>query len=121
MTLRIKRIYDDPSAEDGVRILVDRLWPRGISKEQAKIDRWMKEIAPSDELRKKFHRDPSRWPEFKKLYFEELDANAEAVKELRRHSREGPVTLLYAAKDPERNNAVALREYLTTAKKRPRR
>lgn len=110
--VRIKRVYDEPAAEDGQRILVDRLWPRGISKDKAHIDEWLKEIAPSDELRKWFGHDPARWEEFRERYRQELEAKAELVAGLRELAAEGTVTLLFAAKDEEHNNAVVLKEML---------
>ena len=112
MALRIKRVYDPPTSSDGLRILVDRLWPRGVKKEDAALDRWDREIAPSDVLRKEFAHDHSRWEEFRARYFAELDANPEPVKRIAAEARKGTVTLLFAARDTERNNAVALREYL---------
>ncbi|HEV8577491.1 MAG TPA: DUF488 domain-containing protein [Thermoanaerobaculia bacterium] len=115
MALRIKRVYDPPSPSDGLRILVDRLWPRGVKKEDAALDRWDRDIAPSDGLRKEFGHDHSRWEEFKSRYFAELDANPEPVKRIAAETRKGTVTLLFAARDTERNNAVALREYLRTS------
>jgi uncharacterized protein YeaO (DUF488 family) len=118
MPIRLKRVYDPPSPADGLRILVDRLWPRGLKKEDAALDRWDREVAPSDALRKEFGHDHSRWEEFKARYFAELDANPEPVKRLAGDARKGTVTLLFAARDMERNNAVALREYL---QERPRR
>jgi len=113
--IRLKRVYDSPSPSDGVRVLVDRLWPRGMKKEDAALDRWDRDIAPSNELRKEFGHDHSRWDEFKARYFAELDANPEPVKRLGREARKGTLTLLYAARDTEKNNAVALREYLQKA------
>ena len=110
----VKRVYEKPSAEDGVRILVDRLWPRGIAKAKAKVDLWLKEIAPSNDLRKRFHGHPEDWVGFKRAYAAELkspEAKA-AARELRRHLRAGPVTLLYAAHDEDHNNAVALLAWL---------
>lgn len=112
MPVRLKRVYDPPSPSDGLRILVDRLWPRGLTKEDASLDRWDRDIAPSNELRKEFGHDHSRWDEFKARYFAELDANPEPVKRLAGEAKKGKVTLLFAARDTERNNAVALREYL---------
>ena len=109
-TIKLKRIYEAPAASDGTRILVDRLWPRGIAK--AKVDLWLKEMAPSDALRKRFHGHPEDWDEFRKAYAAELKQADEAVKELRGHLRKGPVTLLYAARDEEHNNAVALKQWL---------
>jgi uncharacterized protein YeaO (DUF488 family) len=111
---RIKRIYDPAEPADGKRYLVDRLWPRGVSKPQAYLDGWLKELAPSDELRQWFGHNPARWKEFKRRYRLELKAKAKKAKllELAREIEMGAVTLLYAAKDRERNNAVALREEL---------
>jgi len=112
VTIQIKRVYDPPSKDDGLRILVDRLWPRGLSKASLKLDAWMKDIAPSNELRKRFGHHEGNWEEFKKLYFKELDEHSELVEQLIQKSRAGKVTLLFAAKDTERNNAVALKNYL---------
>jgi uncharacterized protein YeaO (DUF488 family) len=111
---RIKRVYEPPDAADGFRVLVDRLWPRGLSRERAKIDLWLKEVAPSDSLRRRFHGDPSAWGDFKTAYYAELEqAPAQpAVLELLDRLRHGPVTLLFAARDESRNNAVALKEWL---------
>ena len=107
--IRAKRIYDLPAEEDGFRVLVDRLWPRGLPKEQAKIDLWLKEIAPSDDLRKWFAHDPKKWEEFKKKYEKELVKKQEFLGEIRKAEKEkGTVTFLYSAKDTERNNAIAL-------------
>jgi len=111
--LRIKRIYDPPSPDDGARILVDRIWPRGVSKDAAQLAEWLKEIAPSTGLRQWFHRDATQWTEFGRRYRAELDANPDAVNRLRKHLKEGPVTLLYAARDRERNHAIVLAKYLT--------
>jgi uncharacterized protein YeaO (DUF488 family) len=115
MALKVKRVYEPAAKTDGMRILVDRIWPRGVSKEKAKVDLWLKEIAPSNTLRKRFHGKPEMWADFLKAYSEELksDEAAEAARELRRHSRKGTVTLLYAAKDEAHNNAVALKAWLT--------
>jgi len=112
--LRIKRVYEPPDAADGVRALVDRLWPRGLSRERAKIDLWLKEIAPSDALRRRVHRDPSAWGHFKTAYYNELEqASAQsALLVLLDRLTRGPVTLLFAARDEARNNAVALKEWL---------
>jgi uncharacterized protein YeaO (DUF488 family) len=119
MALRVKRIYEAASASDGMRILVDRLWPRGIAKEKAKIDLWLKALAPSDALRKRFHAKPEKWADFLAAYATELGSEeaAAAAKTLRRHSREGTVTLLYAARDEAHNNAVALKALLTRRKR----
>jgi uncharacterized protein YeaO (DUF488 family) len=112
--LRIKRVYEPPDAADGVRVLVDRLWPRGLSRERAKIDLWLREIAPSDALRRRVHRDPSAWGPFKMAYYNELEqAPAQsALHILLDRVTRGPVTLLFAARDETRNNAVALKEWL---------
>ncbi len=110
--MQLKRAYEEPSGEDGTRILVDRLWPRGVSKERARIDWWAKELAPSDALRREFHGNPTAWEEFRRRYFQELEGAGEAVARLRREASRGTVTLVYAARDRERNNAVALRDYL---------
>ena len=111
--LRIKRVYDKPSKEDGWRVLVDRLWPRGMTKEAAKIDLWMKEIAPSDALRKSFHHDVDNWPEFEKKYRAELKQKKELLAELKKIEKEHrTLTLLYGAKDTEHNQAVVLAEIL---------
>jgi uncharacterized protein YeaO (DUF488 family) len=109
--IKLKRIYEPPAASDGTRILVDRLWPRGMPKDKARIDLWLKEIAPSHALRKRFHGRPDDWDAFRAAYFAEL-ADASAVKDLQGRLRKGPVTLLYAARDEHHNNAVALKEWL---------
>jgi len=107
--MRIKRVYDLPAKEDGIRILVDRLWSRGISKEKAKIDLWLREIAPSDDLRKWFSHDPKKWEEFKSKYEKELRGKQELLHKIKQIEKEkGIVTLLFSAKDEEHNNAVAL-------------
>jgi uncharacterized protein YeaO (DUF488 family) len=111
-TIRLKRAYEEPSGSDGLRILVERLWPRGLSKERAAVDVWLKDIAPSSELRRWFGHDPAKWKEFQKRYWAELDANPDAVAELRRELGKGPVTFVYAARDEQHNGALALREYL---------
>jgi len=110
--IQIKRIYDKPDKNDGRRILVDRLWPRGIKKEDAKIDLWLKGIAPGDKLKKWFSHDPARWLEFKNRYKEELKNRQDIVEALRKELKKGKGTLLFAAKDIERNNAVVLKEVL---------
>jgi len=109
----LKRIYDAPAKRDGCRVLVDRLWPRGLSKKTARIDLWPKDIAPSTPLRKWFAHDPAKWAEFKKRYFKELKNNAEGVKQIRVLAKQGTVTLLFAARDERCNNAVALKQYLS--------
>lgn len=114
--LRLKRVYEEAEEGDGFRILVDRLWPRGVSKEDAALDLWLKEVAPSDPLRRWFSHDPSRWEEFKESYFRELEGKEEELNRIRSLLGEGDVTLLFASKDKERNNAVALAEYLRKEK-----
>jgi uncharacterized protein YeaO (DUF488 family) len=111
-TIKLKRAYEEPSAQDGTRILVDRLWPRGVRKQDARIDHWFKEIAPSAELRKWFAHDPARWSVFRRRYSAELRQHAEQLEELRKLVRRGTVTLVYAARDEEHNDAVVLREVL---------
>ncbi len=108
MALRVRRIYEPASAEDGVRVLVDRIWPRGVSKEMARVDLWLKEAAPSTALRQWFAHDPAKWEEFVRRYHAELRGRADEVKQIRGLARKGRVTLLYAARDEEHNNAVAL-------------
>jgi uncharacterized protein YeaO (DUF488 family) len=117
MQILIKRIYDPSEKRDGLRILVDRLWPRGLKKEQAVIHEWLKDIAPSDSLRKWFSHDPKKWQEFKSQYFKELKEKNELIKGLAERARDQTVTLLYSAKDLEFNNAVALKEYLEREKR----
>ena len=112
--VKLKRVYEAAEDKDGTRVLVDRLWPRGIAKAKAKIDLWLKDIAPSHALRKRFHGKPEAWSAFKTAYFAELTGGAaqEAARELRSRLRKGPVTLLYAARDERHNNAVALKAWL---------
>jgi uncharacterized protein YeaO (DUF488 family) len=110
--LRVKRAYEPPAPEDGVRILVDRLWPRGLSKEKAAVDHWMRDIAPSAELRKWFGHDPERWPEFRRRYREELRRHGALLDQIGDLAAGGAVTLVYAAHDEEHNDAVVLREAL---------
>ena len=112
MEVKIKRAYEDPSDTDGYRILVDRLWPRGISKEKAIIDFWPKKLTPSTELRRWYGHDPQKWSEFKSRYFAELDGNQELVNELLGYVRKGTVTLVYSSNERRLNNAAALKEYV---------
>ena len=112
MGIRVKRVYESPSTRDGRRILVDRLWPRGLSKADAKIDYWLKEIAPSTELRKWYGHDPERWSEFKRRYFAELESKPDAVRALLDYICAGTVTFLYSSKEQRPNNVVALKEYV---------
>jgi uncharacterized protein YeaO (DUF488 family) len=110
--VRLKRVYEPASPEDGVRVLVDRLWPRGLRKADAAIDQWLKDIAPSAELRKWFGHDPARWLEFRERYGRELAQHATAVERLRAEAQQHTVTLLFSAHDEVHNNAVALRDVL---------
>ena len=112
-TILIKRVYEAPNVTDGRRILVDRVWPRGMTKERLRADLWLKSVAPSMGLRKWFNHDPARWDGFKKRYFAELDQNPEDVTTLIDAVNNGTVTLLFSAKDGERNQAIALKEYLS--------
>jgi len=107
-----KRIYEDASNNDGYRVLVDRIWPRGVSKDDAKLDDWLKKIAPSDELRKWFDHDPDKFDEFKKRYKKELDERVDKPEQLAKKSTEKKITLLYGAKDEEHNHAVVLKEII---------
>lgn len=109
----IRRAYEPPGQDEGRRVLVDRLWPRGLSRERLGADLWLKEVAPSDDLRHWFGHDPAKWPEFQTRYRAELDANPGPVQELRLLARQGRLTLLFAAHDAQHNNAVALRDYLS--------
>jgi uncharacterized protein YeaO (DUF488 family) len=113
--IKVKRIYESPTPGhgDGKRILIDRLWPRGLRKNEVIIDYWMKEIAPSSELRKWFGHDPAKWEEFKKRYRLELEGKKELLEEVRRDAGRGTVTILYGAKDTEHNNGVVLKEFLS--------
>jgi uncharacterized protein YeaO (DUF488 family) len=110
--IRVKRAYDPADPGDGARFLVDRLWPRGVKKEVLDIEAWIKEIAPSNDLRKWYHHDPAKWQEFRDRYFAQLEEKAEALAPIREAAQRGDVTLVYSAKNTERNNAVALKEYL---------
>lgn len=112
MPIELKRAYDGAARDDGRRVLVDRVWPRGIAKDELKIDAWLKDLAPSTGLRKWFAHDVTRWQEFKQRYFDELAASSQAVDALVAEARTGRVTLVFAAGDREHNNAVALKEYL---------
>lgn len=113
-SVMLKRAYDSPSNEDGTRVLVDRLWPRGVKKADAAIDHWMKELAPSTELRKWFGHDPARWEEFRRRYSAEIHDHRDELERLRDLARKGAVTLVYAAHDETHNDAVVLREILLT-------
>lgn len=115
--LRLKRAYEQPTPADGQRILVERLWPRGLTKAQVALDLWLKDVAPSPELRKWFSHDPAKWKQFKQRYWKELYEHREAVALLRQKIKDGPVTLIYSAKDETHNAAVALKEYLERRKR----
>jgi uncharacterized protein YeaO (DUF488 family) len=112
MKVQLKRVYEEPSTDDGMRILIDRLWPRGLTKEKAKVDLWLKDISPSTELRQWFDHDPSKWKEFERRYNSELKKNNEPVSTLIEQIKKGKVTLVYGAKDEEHNDAVVLKKYL---------
>jgi uncharacterized protein YeaO (DUF488 family) len=112
MKIQLKRVYEPPEKHDGVRLLVERLWPRGLTKEKARIDEWFKDVAPSPELRKWYGHDPAKWEAFRKRYLDELRGNPEAVVRLRKRVKDEPVTFVYAAKDKEHNSALLLKESL---------
>ena len=111
-SIRLKRAYERPAASDGLRVLVDRLWPRGVSKAAARIDRWAKDIAPTTGLRKWFGHDPDRWDDFRRRYAAEVRAHPNEIRDLRRLARQRPVTLVYSARDEAHNDAVVLRQIL---------
>lgn len=115
MNIPIKRVYEEPAPQDGTRILVDRLWPRGLTKEKAKVDLWLKDVAPSTELRKWFAHDPTRWTEFQTRYRDELKANKQPLSLLEQAAAKGPATLVYGARDQQHNEAVVLQEILQKA------
>ena len=110
--IELKRAYEKPAKDDGERILVERLWPRGVTKAKAKLDLWLKDVAPSTELRKWFGHDPDRWIEFRQRYRKELKQKADQIKLLRRKAREGTITLIYAARDEAHNGALVLKQFL---------
>jgi uncharacterized protein YeaO (DUF488 family) len=112
LSIHVKRVYAAPEAGDGLRVLIDRLWPRGLSKADAKVDIWMKELAPSTELRRWYGHDAEKWPEFKRRYYSELDTNPAGVAELMSHAGTGKVTLLFGSREERLNNAFALKAYL---------
>ncbi|WP_448591663.1 DUF488 domain-containing protein [Thermoflexus hugenholtzii] len=117
--IKVKRVYDPVEPDDGRRFLVERLWPRGIKKEALRMDGWLREVAPSDRLRRWFGHDPRKWEEFRRRYFAELEAHPEAWQPLLEAARLGNITLLFSARDPSYNNAVALREFLEGKLKEP--
>jgi uncharacterized protein YeaO (DUF488 family) len=110
--IQVKRAYEPPSKNDGTRFLVERLWPRGVKKENLQVEDWLKEVAPSSELRQWFQHDPAKWDEFRRRYFRELEKNPDAWQPLLARARRGRVTLVYSAHDTEHNNAVALKQFL---------
>jgi uncharacterized protein YeaO (DUF488 family) len=110
--IKTKRVYERPDPDDGTRFLVERLWPRGMKKESLHMEAWLKDVAPSNDLRRWFAHDPAKWAEFERRYFAELDAGPEALKPIIEAERKGDVTLLYSAHDTEHNNAIALQEYI---------
>ncbi len=112
MKIRLKRAYEPSDDQDGARLLVERLWPRGLTKEKARIDEWFKDVAPSQELRRWYGHEPEKWEVFRRRYLDELRGNPEAVDRLRRRLKEGPVTFVFAAKDEERNSALVLKKFL---------
>jgi len=115
--IQLKRAYETPSKKDGSRVLVERLWPRGLTKERAALELWLKEVAPSPELRKWFAHDPKKWKKFEERYWKELRVENDAVELLRRKAKTGVVTLVYAAQDEEHNGAVALKAFLEHRKR----
>lgn len=117
--IRIKRVYEKPARDDGLRILVERLWPRGLTKQKARVDVWLKEVAPSHELRRWYGHDPDKWPEFQRRYRAELRENKTALKELKQMVAGETATLLFAARDTERNSAVVLQRMLAGRRRRP--
>jgi uncharacterized protein YeaO (DUF488 family) len=117
MAVRLKRAYEPPARADGYRVLIDRLWPRGVSKQEAQLDEWARELAPSSELRRWFGHDPAKFDEFRRRYREELAAQDEKLRELRRRARAGTLTLVYGARDSEHNDAVVLAELLRRGKR----
>lgn len=119
MSIRLKRVYDAPAKADGRRVLVDRIWPRGLTKREARVHEWLKEIAPSTALRKSFGHDPARWAEFRKRYAAELAKHSEEIEKLARTAINRRVTLLFGARDTKLNNAVALKEYIEQLKQTP--
>ena len=112
MPISLKRVYEKPGLKDGKRILVERLWPRPLKKDEAKIDEWLREVAPSTELRKWFGHDPAKWDDFKERYWKELDKKKDIISKLAKERLENKVTFVFAAKDQQHNNAVALKEYI---------
>jgi uncharacterized protein YeaO (DUF488 family) len=118
--IKLKRVYDPPSASDGQRILVERLWPRGVSKEKANVQMWLKAVAPSAELRKWYKHDLSKWEEFQQRYRGELAKNEDMIEEIEEMAAKGPVTFVYAARDENHNSALVLKKYLESRKRQKR-
>jgi len=116
--IKLKRVYEAAASSDGSRVLVERLWPRGVRKANLRIDAWLKEIGPSNDLRRWFAHDSKKWDVFRERYFAELDSTPKVWKGLVQAARRGPITLIYSSRDPEHNNAVALKDYLQTKMKR---
>jgi uncharacterized protein YeaO (DUF488 family) len=114
--IKIKRAYEQPDRDDGVRILVDRLWPRGLTKEKASVELWLKDIAPSTELRKWFAHDPDKWESFRRRYKTEISHNHDLIKVLKQKAREGTITLIYGARDQKHNEALVLKQFLERSK-----
>jgi uncharacterized protein YeaO (DUF488 family) len=112
MNIKIKRVYEHPEQDDGMRILVDRLWPRGLTKKKASLDLWLKDIAPSTELRKWFAHDPDKWKRFRARYQTEIRNNHDLIKALKQKAREGTITLIYGARDQKHNEALVLKQFL---------
>jgi uncharacterized protein YeaO (DUF488 family) len=115
--IKLKRAYEDPSRDDGSRILVERLWPRGLSKERAALDLWLKDVAPSPALRKWYAHDPAKWEQFQKRYWKELEGKDEDVQLLKQKGKQGTVTLIYAARDEQHNSALVLKQFLEGRKR----
>jgi uncharacterized protein YeaO (DUF488 family) len=115
--VHLKRVYEPAARDDGMRFLVERLWPRGVKKEALRLDAWLKDVAPSTELRQWFGHDPAKWAEFQKRYFAELDAKPETVQPIRQAMRKGAITFLFSSHDVEHNNALALKTYLSKRRK----
>ncbi len=112
LPILLKRVYEDPKVSDGKRVLVDRLWPRGVRKDKAMIDEWLKDLSPSNQLRKWFNHDPDKWDEFKKRYWKELESNKQLVLRLAKEAKKSKITFVFGSKEKEFNNAVALKKYV---------
>jgi len=121
MAIQLKRAYEKPHRSDGFRVLIDRVWPRGVRKEDLKLDEWLRSLAPSTELRQWFGHDPEKWEQFRKRYFRELAAHPEEIQRLRAKMREGPLTIVFGSREERFNNAAALKEYLEARPARTRR